>query len=246
MKSRYRLTIWVAFADFFVALSLISFGYFANQVNEGTRVSRTLAAEKAARQACEEKLIPVTVKDAKGNAIPVQTALLKLAEQIQRDLQAQGLAVEVNPNTASVELSENFIQFPSGQFAIAGSSPQEFRLKTVARCLLAHRDKWLRNFVLSIQGHTDAIPLLGQGDSNLDLSRRRAREVERVLAENGIRAPDFMVVSQGMGEFYPKAFSDCTVPDSMGLRCSDRRVVTARDVAANRRIELRFGLFTGN
>ena len=239
--SRYRVVTWVAFADFFVALSVVSFGLYANKRNEIERAHGQL-------KACEEQMVAISVEDEEGNTVPVTTLLLELAKEVSDDLHKAGIRVEVDERRASVVLSEGFIQFAPGQYRITEGSPEEAKLKVVAECLARQRRRWLQNFVLAIQGHTDIFPVSPRPEfsSNVELARLRAQEVEAVLFRYGVRPPDFQVVAQGAGEFQPKDFPDCKTPSGNRVICADGRYVTSRDLARNRRIELRFGLFTGN
>jgi outer membrane protein OmpA-like peptidoglycan-associated protein len=105
--------------------------------------------------------------------------------------------------------------------------------------------------VLVVQGHTDAWPLrmTSEFKSNLDLARKRATAFEDELARYGIAAPRFQVVSQAVGEYEPRV-DNCASNNADGKprpTCADiEDLRPANDLAANRRIELRFGVFTGN
>jgi outer membrane protein OmpA-like peptidoglycan-associated protein len=119
-------------------------------------------------------------------------------------------------------------------------------LENIAAALQDVQQVWNRNFILVVRGHTDSRPpkrfLLYR--DNLELSELRARAVEKSLAASGIRPPQFQIVAQGMGDTEPHvancrsgALIHCLSPD-------DYR--SSGDLERNRRIELRFGVFSGN
>ena len=102
-------------------------------------------------------------------------------------------------------------------------------------------------FHLVIRGHADARPIAGF--SNLRLSQLRARALEEALLSNKISAPNFHVSAQGVGESEPvtdnceSGRSKAQAPRSA---CPDGKYASDSELVRNRRIELRFGFFTGN
>lgn len=219
MSGRYRLTVWMAFADFFGALALLIFGVYI--------ASRPPAA---------------TPDPHVQDLIRIDKEVKTLAAEIGSELRKRGIDVPVPDDNVAIVLPE-LLLFESGQYEIR--DPQG-ALK-VAEALRAVQDRWHRNFVLVIQGHTDARPPRPNPEyrDNLELSRLRARAVEQYMTRVGVAPPRFQVVAQGVGPAYP------VVPNcrsrSDAIDCAgptDFR--SAEDLAPNRRIELRFGVFSGN
>lgn len=219
MSGRYSLTVWMAFADFFGALALLIFAVYI--------ASRPPAAKDDGHV---EELIRIDKE--------VKT----LAAEIGEELRKRGIDVPVPDDNVAIVLPE-LLLFESGRYEVR--DPQ--KALQVAAALRAVQDRWRRNFVLVIQGHTDARPPRPNHEysDNLELSRLRARAVEHYLTRMGVAPPRFQVVSQGVGPAHP------VVPNcrsrSDAIDCAgpaDFR--SAEALAPNRRIELRFGVFSGN
>lgn len=215
-SSRFKLTTWIAFADFFTAISLFAFALFAVQRQ------KVLMIEKPVRD---------------------------FARALFGELEKSGLRPEFDKERSRLTLPEAML-FQTGRWEIR--SPE--RVKQLADALKQARAKleaadsaaWskTKSFHLVIRGHADARPI--GGFSNLRLSQLRARALEESLLSNEISAPDFHVSSQGVGESEP-AIDNCR-PQRAKPRsaCPDGKYASDNELAANRRIELRFGFFTGN
>ncbi len=175
------------------------------------------------------------------NTITFDNQVRELAESLAERLRHYGLQVgDPGPNMA-INLPEVLL-FDSGQFTIKDPS----NLAKIALALKDVRRKWNRNFILVVRGHTDSRPprtrLLYR--DNQELSEFRARAVEKSLVGSGIGPPEFQIVAQGLGEAEP------LVPNCRnGIRIvcgAPGNFLDSDQLGKNRRIELRFGVFSGN
>jgi outer membrane protein OmpA-like peptidoglycan-associated protein len=211
MRGKFRLTVWIAFADFFTALALISFALYAS--------NRSRANE----------------------CLQLQADVRRLAKHLRDELQGAGVPAQTREADLAIVLP-SILFFNSGKAQINDSS----NLTKVAIALKRVRSDWRDNFVLVIQGYTDSRPPLNGAPfrDNLELSRWRAQAVEQNLIDNGISAPFFQIVSQGMGPQNP-IVNNCV--DGRRIDCSSlNNYRQSEDLEQNRRIELKFGIFTGN
>ena len=211
MRGKYRVTTWVAFADFFTALAIVSFALYASHRSRADQV------------------------------IQLQADVRHLAERLRDELRKQGVPAQSRDEDLAIILP-SILFFESGKAQIRDPS----NLEKVAEALKNVQADWRDNFVLVIQGYTDSRPPVTGAPfrDNLELSRWRAQAVEENLNSHGVRPPAFQMVSQGMGSQNPVA-RNCL--DNRWIECGSldnfRR---SEDLEKNRRIELKFGIFTGN
>ncbi len=213
------MTIWVAVADFFVAIAVVSFALFA-----------------AHRRPAAEPLPPPA-----PIAIPVEEAIQLLTRRLREELVKSGVPAEIRDKDFAIALP-SFLFFDSAKWKIRNDEP----LVKVADALKRVQGVWRDDFVLIIQGYTDARPPKAGAAfrDNLELSRLRARAVEESLDRNGIRPPRFQLVSQGMGPNDP-VVKNCV--NGQWLECGPpQNFLPSEQLEKNRRIELKFGVFTGN
>jgi flagellar motor protein MotB len=208
----------MALADFFTVFSVATFAVYASQ-----RIHM--------RQA--------------DDAIKVDKQVRTLADKLADRLQYYGIAVGKPGPDMAIELDEALL-FKSGDYTIKDPSV----LKTIRKALSDVKPEWNNNFVLIIRGHTDSVPVNTTKSpkpryrDNLELSRFRAEEVEKQLAMDGIHPPDFQVVAEGVGEFEP-VVANCK-SGALTVCTSKGDYLDEQQLGKNRRIELRFGVFSGN
>jgi outer membrane protein OmpA-like peptidoglycan-associated protein len=216
MRHPYRLVVWIALADFFTALSLTAFALYASH-------------------------------RAMSGAIPVDFQVRRLALDLVGRLQYRGIQASQPGSDVSIVLPEVLL-FNSGDFHINDRS----NLAKIADALKDVQSDWHRNFVLVIIGHTDSKPPIIRCSNyhpcpyrdNLALSQLRAQEVRDTLRTYGIHSPEFQVAAEGVGPAQPLV-PNCR--NGVRIDCgSDDNYVDVAFRAKNRRIELRFGVFSGN
>ena len=211
-----RVTTWVAFADFFACLALLAFALYGFQ---------------------RQKLIQV------------EEPIKRFVASLERFMTANHMHVNFDEVRSSLTLDEAVL-FDRGRWEI--KHPEV--VQQLAESLRESADQLrssgefnldqTRAFQLVIRGHADARPF--GNNTNLWLAQQRARRLEESLATAGIHAPDFQVSSQSVGEWEPVV--DNCVPASPQPRavCPDGRYGDDAALAPNRRIELRFGYFSGS
>jgi outer membrane protein OmpA-like peptidoglycan-associated protein len=173
--------------------------------------------------------------------IRIQNDVRELAERLRDELRKAGIPAQTRDEDLSIVLP-SILFFESGRAEIRDSS----NLTKVAEALKRVQDSWRENFVLVIQGYTDSRPPKPGAAfrDNLELSRWRAQAVEKHLDQNGVRPPRFQLVSQGMGANKP-VVKNCV--DDNWIECGSlQRFRPSEELEENRRIELKFGVFTGN
>jgi outer membrane protein OmpA-like peptidoglycan-associated protein len=211
MRGRYRMTTWIAVADFFVALAVVSFALFA------------------------------THRSGSDDSVPIEEEVKRLVARLRDELQKNDVDATTRPDTLSIILP-SIVVFESGKAAIVDDS----QLQKVAEALKRVQDGWRDSFVLIVRGYTDSRPPRQHAAfrNNLELSRWRARAVEEQLDLRGIQPPRFQLVSQGMGAADP-VVKNCLTDE--WIDCGPlENFRSAEELEKNRRIELKFGVFTGN
>jgi outer membrane protein OmpA-like peptidoglycan-associated protein len=211
MTSRYRITTWVAFSDFFVSMAVLAFALY------GMQRQRNITITRPDRQ---------------------------LAQSLCDQLKVQGIAVRCDAQKSSLLLPEAML-FRTNSAEVADAA----KVAQIAQALRAVQKQWQGrgSFQLIIRGHADERP--AGRITNVALSTLRAQSMERRLRDNGIHAPDFYVSAQGVGEFEPEV-DNCPQggnrPRSQWTVCDGREFGASAELQRNRRLELRFGFFSGN
>jgi flagellar motor protein MotB len=207
------LTTWVALADFFAAIALVSLALYGHQRQENIRVTRG-------------------VKD--------------LARRIHEEMDRRHIENRYDEASASIVLPEDTVRFASGDYRIGPEYRK--RIEHIAEAIKAAARSWHEPFIIVIRGHTDAWPV-GQASEykdNYELSWRRALEVDRLFGENGIKPPNFQIAAQGVGQEEPLVDNCRGASQSKRAYCaSNAELRDVEKLSANRRIELRFGHFSG-
>jgi flagellar motor protein MotB len=167
-----------------------------------------------------------------------------LAEQLANELKELGVEVQYDRGSAALTMPDTFL-FESGGHALR----DPLKLSNIASALRKVTDDWHGGFVLVIRGHTDSYPPRKDARfrTNLELSSLRARAMQEALEREGIVAPRFQIATQGVGEFEPQV--DNCVGSSPVIRVECETVAELRpkeQLQQNRRIEMRFGFFSGN
>jgi chemotaxis protein MotB len=95
------------------------------------------------------------------------------------------------------------VLFPSGSEVINDAGREEMKKLAGALVELAKEIPPEIDWVLRVDGHTDAVPLSGNGryKDNWELSSARSTSVVKLLIENGV--PPSRLVAAGFGEFQP-------------------------------------------
>jgi outer membrane protein OmpA-like peptidoglycan-associated protein len=179
--------------------------------------------------------------------IEIEQPVQVFAKELNRALRDEGLKVDYDAARSRLALPEALL-FETGKWKI-----RDPRVVTkISRAMLQVRTRLhgqngsdgTRSFHLVIRGHADARPV--PNESNLWLSRQRARTLEEALSRNGIAAPDFHLSSEAVGDSEPTV-DNCS-PQTKALRraCPGGQFASDEALAPNRRIELRFGFFTGS
>lgn len=123
-------------------------------------------------------------------------ALQKTLTKALGSFEAAGLNVTRKNGKVYVTLSEQLL-FTSGSTVVEGKGKQA--LKELAKVLEANPE-----IAISIEGHTDDVPLNGSGNlkDNWDLSVLRATSVVRILTE-GTKIDANRISASGRGEYLP-------------------------------------------
>jgi flagellar motor protein MotB len=233
---RHRLIVWIALADFFLSIGMTGFALLART----HRVTQELREKLDAATPSKER------ERAVAHYVAIDEKTKNLVVALDKALRSRGVDSRLDRERNAVILPDVAL-FDSGKAELL--DPRA--LAPIALALKEIETHWQHGFVLVVQGHTDAWPIRMASDfkSNLDLARKRATAFEDELARYGIVAPRFQVVSQAIGEFEPRV-DNCASDNADGApraTCADiEDLLPADDLAANRRIELRFGVFTGN
>jgi outer membrane protein OmpA-like peptidoglycan-associated protein len=205
MTGRFRLTTWVAFADFFAALAVISIALYA--------VHR------------------------RGD-IRVPPELKLLVDKLQTELSEEGIKTELDEINYSLNLPETALM-DFGKWDL----PNAETPRRIARAIKKVAGVWPAEYILMIRGHADAHQK--QPGINRYISSKRAEVLGDALAAEGIRPPQYQVATQGVGEFEP-VVDNCVRPGPSMYDCGGPgNLKSPKLLAANRRIELRFGHFSG-
>lgn len=207
-----QIALWVAMADFFVAIAAISWALY------GVQRQKNLALEGK-----------------------------QVAEELFRQLRLKGIDASFDRERGSISVQDTVL-FDFGEWTIKDPAVLD-TLAVALRDVAARSPHWRRNLILLVRGHTDAWPprKTSKFNTNLQLSLWRAQAVQEYLHRAGIRAPDFMVVAQGLGSDEPvvdNCYGSSLKPRSECPGLSDLR--PPAELAPNRRIEFRFGFFTGH
>lgn len=210
MRTRYGITAWMAFADFFVMIAVLAIALYGVQRRKNIEIEEP-------------------VKD--------------LAHALAVALKSRGIQAEFDEANSAVVLPEAVL-FRSSRWEILSAE----RVDLISQALkdVAERWKGHERFVLVIRGHADARPHPGM--TNLRLSHLRAQEMQKAFEARGVLAPVFQIAAQGVGEFAP--LKDNCPEDQIRLRvvwseCAGRVYLSDEALKENRRIELRFGFFSG-
>lgn len=175
------------------------------------------------------------------NVINVDRQVRNLAEAVAKRLRYYGISAKDPGADMAIELPEVTL-FEDSKWEINDQS----NLEKIAHALQDVQQQWNKNFMLVVRGHADSRPPSDTAPyrSNLQLSEWRAQTVETSLASRGIRPPQFQIVAEGVGESEP-VLANCR--GGALIRCtSNRDYKDADQLKRNRRIELRFGVFSGN
>ena len=143
---------------------------------------------------------------------------LAAAENATREMLAkiQGMQQRLDDKGRTVLTLNGSVLFATGKSELLGTAQQ--KLQQVVEALKADKRD------ITILGHTDSV---GNDDSNLALSQRRAEAVRSYLTSHGI--PNDRVKAQGMGETAPIA--DNASPEG---RANNRRVeIVLEDARGN-------------
>jgi hypothetical protein len=215
-SNRFRITTWMAFADFFAAISLLMLSHYAVQRRKVIQISKP-------------------IKD--------------FASELHKQLSDAGVPHEWDPRQSWISLPDNYFLLTKADWHITDQGRVELLANALKNALRKSSSGWdtgAFRFYLLIRGHADARPMGGM--TNLELSRLRARELEKDLGAYGVGAPEFQVSSQGVGETEPLV-DNCAQPhDGSGYAsklppCPGARFASDDRLSVNRRIELRFGVF---
>ncbi len=110
------------------------------------------------------------------------------------------------------------VLFPSGSEVINDAGSEEMKKLAGAIVELAKEIPPEIDWVLRVDGHTDAVPLSGAGryEDNWELSSARSTSVVKLLIENGV--PPSRLVAAGFGEFQPLEPGDTPEAQSRNRR----------------------------
>ncbi len=167
-----------------------------------------------------------------------------LCRSLRRELPGYAKTITCDIRNSSISLPEVLL-FAYGKAEIS----HQGKVDAVVRALFSAKEEWKdrKAFLLILRGHADAS---GNTRANLELSRNRARAMESALAQGGVKAPDFHVAAQGVGDTEP-VIDNCPKagtprPKSAWSHCRGRVLLDEDALAPNRRTELRFGFFSGS
>jgi hypothetical protein len=218
-QARFRLTTWIALADFFTAISLFMFSLYAVQRH------KVVVIEEPVKDFVAELHLQLELAKVPHEWDPRQAWLALPADLFLFESRKWEIR---DPDKVRV-LADCLIA------ALRGSRPKDETKKQPAFRLY-----------LMIRGHADARPMTGI--TNMELSKRRSRALEEALMGFGVSAPGFQVSSQGVGDSEPKV-DNCADSSSAGGRpfrlppCPHGQYASDEQLRDNRRIELRFGIF---
>jgi len=208
---RYRLTTWIAFADFFAAIALMLFAMFATQ---------------------------------RRKAIEIEQPMRDFVRSLGSELKHRGIPAVEDVDRSAIVLPEGAL-FQSTKWEVEPNGTA--RIAEALRSAAA-KTGGLQNLQLVIRGHADARPISSiKGFDNLQLSRLRARSMEEGLVSAGLE--DLIhISSEGVGSKEPIVDNCAGPPPSDAIPraiCADSKYRGADEIVRNRRIELRFGFFSG-
>jgi chemotaxis protein MotB len=123
-------------------------------------------------------------------------ALKKKLSDALYNFENKGLTITQKDGKVYVSMDESLL-FASGKTAVEPKGIEA--LKNVAKVLEQNTD-----INIMIEGHTDDVPMKGQGDikDNWDLSVIRATSVTKILLSNG-KIDAKRIIASGRGEFFP-------------------------------------------
>ena len=139
----------------------------------------------------------IAAQDAKMQAL--KTAI----SNALRNFEGKGLTVEERNGKVYISM-ENKLLFDSGSWAVGSQGRQA--VKQLASVLAENPD-----IAVLIEGHTDNVPYMGNGQlsGNWDLSTKRATAIVNLLLENSQIDPKNLTAA-GRGEFSPIASNETT------------------------------------
>ena len=218
-QTHLRLTTWIAFADFFTAISLFMFYNYAVQR------TKVILIEKPVKDFATELHKQLEVNKVPHEWDPRQSWLTLPADWF---LFERGKWEIRDRDKVRVLANCLIAALHRSQSNDKANKQPEFR------------------FYLMIRGHADARPMTVI--TNMELSKRRSHALEDALIEYGVSAPEFQVSSQGVGDTEPKV-DNCADSSSLAGRpfrmppCPNGLYASDEQLSPNRRIELRFGVF---
>jgi len=218
-SNRLRLTTWIAFADFFTAISLFMFSHYAIQRH------KVILIGKPVKEFVAELHRQLDYAQVKHDWDPRQSWLTLPEDFFLFEKRSWKIK---DPNKVEVLAHALKAALRKSQSA-GGSKPEStFRL------------------YLMIRGHADARPMTGI--TNMELSKRRSRALEEALIQYEVSAPEFQVSSQGVGDTEPVADNCAEAQTNDGRKplmppCPGGKYASDEQLSVNRRIELRFGVF---
>ena len=139
----------------------------------------------------------IAAQDAKMQAL--KTAI----SNALRNFEGKGLTVEERNGKVYISM-ENKLLFDSGSWAVGSQGRQA--VKQLGSVLAENPD-----IAVLIEGHTDNVPYMGNGQlsGNWDLSTKRATAIVNLLLENSQIDPKNLTAA-GRGEFSPIASNETT------------------------------------
>jgi flagellar motor protein MotB len=176
-------------------------------------------------------------------AIEIEQPMRDFVQNLGVELRRRGIPVVEDIDRSAIVLPEGVL-FKSTQWTL-----EPGRTTRIAGALrsAASKTSGLQNLQLVIRGHADARPVPSvTGFDNLHLSRLRARSMEEELVATGLGSLVHMS-SEGVGANEP-IVDNCAAPAPDKIPraiCPDGKFGTADALERNRRIELRFGFFSG-
>jgi chemotaxis protein MotB len=163
----------------------------AEELNAKKKNLDDLTAELAKREARVKELEDILKKKDQAT-----DELKKKLSDALLGFEGKGLTITQKNGKVYVSMDESLL-FASGSTTVEGKGVEA--LKKVAKVLEQNAD-----INVSIEGHTDDVPMVGKGDikDNWDLSVMRATSIVKIITKNSTVDPKRLTAS-GRGEYFP-------------------------------------------
>lgn len=240
-----RLMVWIAYADFFATLSIISIVMYASSHSAVAHITPAVPRPHIPPQeARNDHGARVGSGLSPEDYIEIAKGLKALAPDLDKALRSRRLRSALNASQGSVSLPD-FAKFDSASANIRDMRAVESLASSIKE--IAARDpERAQHYMVLVRGHADAYPVDPNGlfRDNIALSEARARAIVDRLHNSGLGSSGFHVLAEGVGEYEP-IVDNCEKDYLQRPRWNCTPLLPPEELEQNRRIELRFAIFPG-